>query len=181
MLRLLASEPNVLLLDEPTNDLDTDTLASLEDLLDTWPGTLIVASHDRYLVERVCDTVYALPGDGSLRHLPGGIDQYLSMVGMTAANVAATDAGGGTVVAKPGGAAERTAPTQAERAARQEFARLERTISRLEQRESALHDELAAHASDYARVTELDAALRQVRAEREAAETQWLELAERIT
>ena len=71
MLRLLAGEPNVLLLDEPTNDLDTDTLASLEDLLDTWPGTMVIASHDRYLVERVCDTVYALYGDGRLTHLPG--------------------------------------------------------------------------------------------------------------
>ena len=78
MLRLLATEPNVLLLDEPTNDLDTDTLASLEDLLDTWPGTMIVASHDRYLVERVCDSVYALPGNGKLRHLPGGVEEYLA-------------------------------------------------------------------------------------------------------
>jgi ATPase subunit of ABC transporter with duplicated ATPase domains len=72
LLRLLAAEPNVLLLDEPTNDLDTDALASLEDLLDTWPGTMIIASHDRYLVERVCDTVFALFGDGRLTHLPGG-------------------------------------------------------------------------------------------------------------
>ena len=79
LLRLLAGEPNVLLLDEPTNDLDTDTLASLEDLLDTWPGTMVIASHDRYLVERVCDTVYALYGDGRLTHLPGGIDEYLAV------------------------------------------------------------------------------------------------------
>ncbi len=72
------AEPNVLLLDEPTNDLDTDTLAALEDLLDTWPGTLVVVSHDRYLVERVCDTVVALLGDGSLAALPGGVDEYLA-------------------------------------------------------------------------------------------------------
>ena len=78
LLRLLAGEPNVLLLDEPTNDLDTDTLASLEDLLDTWPGTMVIASHDRYLVERVCDTVYAMFGDGRLTHLPGGVDEYLA-------------------------------------------------------------------------------------------------------
>ena len=78
LLRLLAGEPNVLLLDEPTNDLDTDTLASLEDLLDTWPGTMLIASHDRYFVERVCDTVYALYGDGRLTHLPGGIEEYLA-------------------------------------------------------------------------------------------------------
>ena len=78
MLRLLAAEPNVLLLDEPTNDLDTDTLASLEDLLDSWPGTMVVASHDRYLVERVTDTAYGMFGDGRLVHLPGGIDEYLA-------------------------------------------------------------------------------------------------------
>src|SRR5690606_32378917 len=80
LLRLLATEPNVLLLDEPTNDLDTDTLAALEDLLDTWPGTLIVSSHDRYLIERVADSVDGLWGDVRLVHLPGGIDEVLSRV-----------------------------------------------------------------------------------------------------
>ena len=79
LMRLLMGEPNVLLLDEPTNDLDIDTLTALEDLLDGWPGTLVVVSHDRYFVERVCDDVYALVGDGSLRHLPGGIEQYLDV------------------------------------------------------------------------------------------------------
>ena len=78
LLRLLLAQPNVLLLDEPTNDLDTDTLTALEDLLDSWPGTLVVVSHDRYLVERVCDTTVALLGDGSLAALPGGIDEYLA-------------------------------------------------------------------------------------------------------
>src|SRR5207249_8122292 len=76
--RLLMAEPNVLLLDEPTNDLDIDTLQQLEDLLDSWPGTLVVVSHDRYLIERVCDTVWALFGDGRVTHLPGGIDEYLN-------------------------------------------------------------------------------------------------------
>ncbi|HEY0639477.1 MAG TPA: ABC-F family ATP-binding cassette domain-containing protein, partial [Pseudonocardiaceae bacterium] len=76
--RLLMAEPNVLLLDEPTNDLDIDTLQQLERLLDGWPGTLVVVSHDRYLVERVCDTVVALLGDGRVTHLPGGIEEYLS-------------------------------------------------------------------------------------------------------
>ncbi len=79
LMRLLLTEPNVLLLDEPTNDLDIDTLTALEDLLDGWPGTLVVVSHDRYFLERVCDDVYALPGDGGLRHLPGGIEQYLQL------------------------------------------------------------------------------------------------------
>jgi ATP-binding cassette subfamily F protein uup len=77
LLRLLLSQPNVLLLDEPTNDLDTDTLAALEDLLDSWAGTLVVVSHDRYLVERICDSTVALLGDGSLSALPGGIEEYL--------------------------------------------------------------------------------------------------------
>jgi ATPase subunit of ABC transporter with duplicated ATPase domains len=169
LLRLLAAEPNVLLLDEPTNDLDTDTLASLEDLLDTWPGTLVVATHDRYLVERICDTVYALPGDGSLRHLPGGIDEYLSMLADTEEPERVVPAGDLPTPATGDG-----------RTARKELARLERAIGKLEQREAALHSDLATHATDYARLSELDAQLRQVRAEREAAETQWLELAERI-
>ena len=94
--RLLMAEPNVLLLDEPTNDLDVDTLAHLEDLLDGWPGTLVVVSHDRYLVERVCDTVVALLGDGRITHLPGGIDEYL------ARRAAAGDAVAATAVEGPG-------------------------------------------------------------------------------
>ncbi len=79
LMRLLMEGPNVLLLDEPTNDLDTDTLTALEDLLDSWAGTLVVVSHDRYFVERVCDDVFAITDAGGLRHLPGGIDQYLAL------------------------------------------------------------------------------------------------------
>src|SRR4029453_7715527 len=79
LMRLLMDEPNVLLLDEPTNDLDIDTLTALEDLLDGWPGTLVVGRHHRYFVERVCDDVFALTGDGGIRHLPGGIEQYLEL------------------------------------------------------------------------------------------------------
>jgi ABC-type multidrug transport system ATPase subunit len=169
LLRLLAAEPNVLLLDEPTNDLDTDTLAALEDLLDTWPGTMVVASHDRYLVERVCDNVFALPGDGTLRHLPGGIDEYLNIIAKNPVVEAVS-------TERTGGGVEKADS----RTARKELARLERTIGKLEQREAALHEEMAAHATDYARVSDLDAQLRSVRAEREAAETQWLELAEQV-
>src|SRR5206468_11939987 len=80
LLRLLMTEPNVLLLDEPTNDLDIETLSALEDLLDGWPGTLVVVSHDRYFLERTCDTIRALPGDGTLRHLAGGIDEYVELL-----------------------------------------------------------------------------------------------------
>jgi ABC-type multidrug transport system ATPase subunit len=168
MLRLLAGEPNVLLLDEPTNDLDTDTLASLEDLLDSWPGTLVVASHDRYLVERVTDTVYALMGDGRLRHLVGGVEEYL-------ASLPAPEA------AAPPERAERDRPSAGEaRAARKELARLERTVAKLEQREAALHDEMARHATDYARIAELDAQLKTAQAERAEAEEAWLALAEDV-
>src|SRR6185295_538734 len=79
LMRLLMEEPNVLLLDEPTNDLDIDTLTALEDLLDGWAGTLLVVSHDRYFLERVCDRTVALLGDGGLRDLPGGVDEYLAL------------------------------------------------------------------------------------------------------
>jgi ATPase subunit of ABC transporter with duplicated ATPase domains len=172
LLRLLAGEPNVLLLDEPTNDLDTDTLAELEDLLDSWPGTLIVASHDRYLVERVCDTVFALLGDGAVTHLPGGIEQYLTLLPEPG------DSDQTPVTATPAGKPERTGPSAAEvRAGRKELARLERLVARLETKESDLHTQLAEHATDYAKVTELDAQLAQLRSERAAAEEEWLTLA----
>ena len=163
LLRLLATEPNVLLLDEPTNDLDTDTLAALEDLLDTWPGTMIVASHDRYLVERVCEMVYALHGDGSLRHLPGGVDEYLA------------------ALASPEPA---PAPVREQkmdpRQAKKDLARLERQLDKLTQREERLHVQLAEHATDYAKVAELDEALRALTAERAALEEQWLVLADEV-
>src|SRR5206468_2385225 len=80
LMRLLMGEPNVLLLDEPTNDLDIDTLTALEDLLDGWPGTLVVVSHDRYFVERVCDDVFALTDSAGIRHLAGGIDEYVELL-----------------------------------------------------------------------------------------------------
>src|SRR5690606_29708633 len=187
LLRLLAGEPNVLLLDEPTNDLDTDTLASLEDLLDSWPGSLVVASHDRYLIERVADTVYGLYGDGGLRHLPGGVEEYLAglaSAGAAAPGQAARAGGGGNAAAAPaGGGKAAAAPTggssnaAAARAARKELARLERQINRLTQQEAELHTQLAAHATDYTALAALDAELQQVRAQRLAAEESWLELA----
>jgi ABC transport system ATP-binding/permease protein len=163
LLRLLAGEPNVLLLDEPTNDLDTDTLAALEDLLDSWPGTLVVASHDRYLLERVCDRMIGLFGDGRLRDLPGGVDEYLALLGSAAA-----------AVSEPG----RSARVDS-RAGQKEMARLERLVERLTRREADLHDEMARHATDYEKVTALDAELRAVQAQRSAAEEAWLAVAER--
>ena len=166
LLRLLLTQPNLLLLDEPTNDLDTDTLAALEDLLDGWAGTLVVVSHDRYLLERVCDTTVALLGDGSLAALSGGVDEYL------ARRAATVDA------AVQAAAADRREKRGDTRAARKELTRLERRIETLTKREAQLHDELATHATDYDRVATLDAQLRDVVAEREAAEEAWLVLAD---
>ncbi|MGH8959667.1 MAG: ABC-F family ATP-binding cassette domain-containing protein [Jatrophihabitantaceae bacterium] len=185
LLRLLLAQPNVLLLDEPTNDLDTDTLAALEDLLDSWAGTLVVVSHDRYLLERVCDTIVALVPSGSgatVAALPGGVDEYLAR---RASSVAVMPAGGRR---------ERRGDSSVvrdSREARKELTRLERRIAALEKREAALHSALAEHASpagyapdgggtpiDFARVAELDAELRAVLAEREAAEESWLELSD---
>jgi ABC transport system ATP-binding/permease protein len=195
MLRLLAGEPNVLLLDEPTNDLDTDTLAALEDLLDTWPGTMVIASHDRYLVERVTDHVYGMFGDGRLVHLPGGVEEYLARAALRAApaQAAVTPAAGSSDdsrrVAQRRGANEgrrsgartpESGPTAAEaRTARKEVARLERSLDRLARRSSALHAEMAEHATDYARITELDAQLRAIDSEKAAVEDAWLAAAER--
>ncbi|SDY03251.1 ATPase components of ABC transporters with duplicated ATPase domains [Micromonospora pattaloongensis] len=183
LLRLLATEPNVLLFDEPTNDLDTDTLAALEDLLDSWPGTVIVSSHDRYLIERVTDVVYGMFGDGRLVHLPGGIDEYLAR-----AADAPVDAGergrigGVTTPALPSPPeGEPTLSAGEVRAARKELARLERQIGKLEQKEAGLHEQLAAHATDYGKVAELDAQLRALQAERARAEEEWLLLAEQVT
>ncbi len=160
LLRLLMTEPNFLLLDEPTNDLDIETLAALEDLLDGWPGTLVVVSHDRYFVERTCDRVLALYGDGTLRDLPGGIDEYL------ARSVAA---------AAPPSKRERTGDS---RAARKELTRLERLVERLERDEARLHAAMAESATDYEAVGRLDTELRDVQSRRAEAEEQWLRLSE---
>ena len=165
LLRLFLLEPNVLLLDEPTNDLDIETLTALEDLLDGWPGTLVVVSHDRYFLERTCDELYALLGDGALRHLPGGVDEYLERrrTPDTPAKV------GPDRAAAP-------KPAVDARAAKKELARLERTLSRLDEKEAALLAEMAAQATDYVAVQALDERLRAVREEKEAAEDSWLAL-----
>ena len=165
LMRLLMSEPNVLLLDEPTNDLDIDTLTALEDLLDGWPGTLIVVSHDRYFVERVCDNVYALLGEGSVTHLPGGIDQYLTLREPESAPAASRET--------------RSTPNQSVvRAARKEAARLERALEKAGEREEELHAAMAAAATDYGRLRELQADLAALASERETLEAAWLEAAE---
>jgi ATP-binding cassette subfamily F protein uup len=176
LMRLLMDEPNVLLLDEPTNDLDIDTLTALEDLLDGWPGTLVVVSHDRYFVERVCDDVHGLMGDGALRHLPGGIEQYLQLRHAAEAAEAAASADDG------GAASASAAPPSGAvlRAARKEVARLERALDKLAAREAELHEEMAAAATDHDRLRALDAELRALGTEREALEAAWLETSETL-
>ncbi|WP_336030362.1 ABC-F family ATP-binding cassette domain-containing protein [Geodermatophilus sp. FMUSA9-8] len=178
LLRLLMAEPNVLLLDEPTNDLDIDTLTQLEDLLDGFPGTVLVVSHDRYFVDRVCDSVVALMGDGSLAALPGGVEEYLAR--RAAGEAALPSAGSGPAPA--GGAAAAPAPAGPSasevRAARKEAARLERRLEKLTAEEERLHADLAAAATDHARVMELDVRLRTLLAEKDQVESDWLAAAE---
>ncbi|GAB3443443.1 ABC-F family ATP-binding cassette domain-containing protein [Phycicoccus ginsengisoli] len=175
--RLLMDEPNVLLLDEPTNDLDIETLTSLEDVLDGWAGTLLVVSHDRYLLERVCDRQVALMGDGRVRELPGGVEQYLELRHRALETgvrhqVSASQAATATAPAEAG-------PTPAElREARKDMARIERQLARLAEREERIHLAMAQAATDYDRVGELNAQLREVSDEREALELEWLEAAE---
>jgi ATP-binding cassette subfamily F protein uup len=173
LLRLLMAEPNVLLLDEPTNDLDIDTLTALEDLLDGFPGTVLVVSHDRYFVDRVCDSVVALLGDGTLAALPGGVEEYLRRRAVTEA--AASPSAGRAVEAAAAG----SGPSAGEvRAARKEVARLERRLQKLAAEEERLHADLTAAATDHTRVLELDARLRELLAEKDEVETEWLAAAE---
>jgi ATP-binding cassette subfamily F protein uup len=169
LMRLLMDEPNVLLMDEPTNDLDIETLTALEDLLDGWPGTLVVVSHDRYFVERVCDDVYALMGDGGIRHLPGGIDQYVELRRATGEPPPPARAAAPSAKA-PAGAALR--------AARKEVQRIDRELGRLADRERSLHEEMAASATDHARLRELNGRLDELAAERDGLEASWLEASE---
>ncbi|WP_300048996.1 ABC-F family ATP-binding cassette domain-containing protein [Trueperella sp.] len=188
-LRLLMREPNVLLLDEPTNDLDTDTLASIEDLLDTWPGTLVVVSHDRYLLERITDHQIAVMG-GTVRDLPGGVDQYLQLA--QAAKDASTEAGatpGGTGAA---GSASSTGEQQAtvknaakERQARKDMERAERKMGRVRERIEKLgvkQGEVAASVSqtgDYEGLAAIGREIAELKDELEALELEWLEAGER--
>ncbi len=187
LLRILLDEPNVLFLDEPTNDLDVDTLTELEDLLDGWPGSLVLVSHDRYFLERVTDHVLALLGDGRLGYLPGGVDEYLERRraataaapgGQGRAATAATAPGGPDRPAATAEAGPRPGSAATQRAARKEMQRLERQIERLSAREVELTAELAASASDYVRLTELGAQLKGVQQEKGRLEDEWLAAAE---
>ena len=175
LLRLLLTEPNVLLLDEPTNDLDIETLNVLEDFLDGWPGTLVVVSHDRYFLERVTDSVWALLGDGQISMLPRGVDEYLERRRVLLAQSHEDEAdlepaSPPATKAKPGSADEREA--------RKTLARLDRRLERIAAQTAELNAAIAEHAHDYTRLAELSAELDTLAAERDALELEWLEAAE---
>ncbi len=174
MLTLLA-EPNVLILDEPTNDVDIDMLSATEDLLDSWPGTLIVVSHDRYLLERITDQQYAII-NGHLRHLPGGVDEYLRITATrNAAQVSAPKS------AEPSTHSGTVLSGAELRGIQKEIAALDRAVAKLSDRVNAKHVALAEHdQSDHAGVTRLTRELRELEAEREDKENRWLELSESI-
>ncbi|TRV73958.1 ABC-F family ATP-binding cassette domain-containing protein [Streptomyces sp. 130] len=175
ILRLLMDEPNVLFLDEPTNDLDIETLTQLEDLLDGWPGSMIVISHDRFFIERTTDRVMALLGDKTLRMLPRGIDEYLERRQRQAGTSAPAAAPATSQAAAPAAPA---VSAQAARAAKKELQKVERQLEKVSARETTLHAQIAENATDFEKVAKLDAELRELVAERDALEMRWLELAE---
>ncbi|PGH49967.1 ABC-F family ATP-binding cassette domain-containing protein [Streptomyces sp. Ru87] len=178
ILRLLMDEPNVLFLDEPTNDLDIETLTQLEDLLDGWPGSLVVISHDRYFLERTTDRVLALLGDATLRMMPRGIDEYLERrrrVAEAQASAPAAVASAASGKQKPAGS---PAGGKDARAAKKELQRIERRLDRISEQEAKLHAGIAENATDFEKVAKLDTELRELAAERDDLEMRWLELAE---
>ncbi|HEY0904454.1 MAG TPA: ABC-F family ATP-binding cassette domain-containing protein [Marmoricola sp.] len=173
LLKLLLAEPNVLLLDEPTNDLDIETLNVLEDFLDSWPGTLVVVSHDRYFLERVTDTTWALLGDGTLGLLPGGVDQYLEMRKSRVAEPVDVP-GPGVSIAEA--AASRPGSAE-ERAARKALARIDKQLERIAIQEAALNGEMAVAASDHTALARLSDQLRLLAEEKDVLESEWLDAA----
>jgi len=162
--RLLMSGPNVLFLDEPTNDFDVETLASLEDLLDGFAGTIMVVSHDRYFIERVCDITLALVGDGSIQDLPRGIDQYLELR-QTINNFAGD-----------GGSREKGDS----RSARKELSKIEKRIEKIDNQIVKLQVEVLTCGDDYKRAIEIEKELSEISSEKSDAEEAWILLAEKI-
>jgi len=168
LMRLLMGSPNLLVLDEPTNDFDVETLTALEDLLDGFAGTLVVISHDRYFLERVCDDIYALFGDTRLTSLTGGVDEYLSTLAVLEG------------VGPPPEAEQRPRPKSGgeQRAQAKELARLERALAKLADEIAQMHEEMAGVATDHAALTDLGQRLRDRQQRQTDLEGQWLGLAD---
>lgn len=189
LLLTLLEEPNVLVLDEPTNDMDTDMLAAMEDLLDTWPGPLLVVSHDRYLLERITDTQYAVL-DGTVRHVPGGVEQYLALRAASEEAAAGSASGRATGAGSSGAAGSGSGGSSAgaaalsgaeAHAAQKELGAIERRMQKLEKQTESLHAKLAGHdQSDYQGLQEITAQLQEVERENEELEERWLELSEQL-
>lgn len=173
LLLILLDEPNVLILDEPSNDLDTDMLAAMEDLLDSWPGTLLVVSHDRYLLERVTDQQYALL-DGEFRHIPGGVDQYLEILKARPATKASVPSSGKSAGTPASSSAE-------SRAARKELSAVERKLTKTSDQITALHATMAAHdLDDFTGLNALNDQLKALQDEVTSLEERWMELAQLV-
>lgn len=198
LLLILLNEPNVLIMDEPGNDLDTDMLAVMEDLLDTWPGTLIVVSHDRYLLERVTDQQFALI-DGKIRHLPGGVDEYLKiMEDYERANMqeskadfeASSRAVAGDLLYADSAEKSNQKSNQKSEAklsgkayydATRRVAAIERKLEKLEEEKSAIEQKMASHdPSDFVGLQELNEKLQANQSESSALEEEWLTISEQI-
>src|SRR5512132_1868102 len=169
ILRVLLDEPNVLLLDEPTNDLDIETLTVIEDYLDRWPGTLLVVTHDRYFLERVCDVSYALMGNGSCVLLPGGVDQYLESRRERPSEISP---------AKTSIKRQPATSSATSRQAKKDLARLEQQIARLDRQLASLHEQMLTAAEDYQRLTELQREMESITASKDELELAWLEAAD---
>lgn len=206
--RVLMAEPNVLLLDEPTNDLDIDTLQELESLLDSWPGTLVVISHDRYLIERIADDTYALFGDGKLTNLPGGIEEYLKIRAeheaanptgalnlgdvantseaspseASSVDSASTGAAGAAASSTPAAAPQSRLSNQEQREITKKMNALERKMGKLDPQIAKINADMAAAAQqmDTEALTGLDSELKELEAERESLEMEWMELGETL-
>ena len=190
LMLILLDEPNVLILDEPGNDLDTDMLAQVEDLLDGWPGTLLLVTHDRYLMERVTDNQYALI-NGEIRHLPRGVDEYLELVGRT------TDERGGVVASSSGKASASKQPSTSAgeqatgvasklsggeiRALRKSMASAERKMDTLRGKIEGIHQAMTeVDPSDYVKLGDMQKEIKQIEAQIEALEEEWMEAAEAL-
>lgn len=194
LLLILLNEPNVLIMDEPGNDLDTDMLAVMEDLLDTWPGTLIVVSHDRYLLERVTDQQFALI-DGKIRHLPGGVDEYLNIMEENAranmqeskadfeasSRAVAGDSSDADSAEKSNQKYEAKLSGKAYYDATRRVSAIERKLEKLEEEKSEIEQKMASHnPSDFVGLQELNEKLQANQSESSALEEEWLALSEQI-